>query len=162
MLFRSQTRPDLAFDELLMSTKQKEPTIGDVKKINKMAAIARDPDHQLWLKYAKIESDVWYVTVFTDASLGNITEPVVNEKGETVTLRKSALGHFITMSAGYHYQEKDRNCPITWGSVVSNRVANSTQDAELLGASFGADVGLVVQDQIVRICNLPKIGRAHV
>ena len=108
-----QTRPDLAFDELLMSTKQKEPTVGDVKKINKMATIARDPENQLWLKYAKIESDVWYITVFTDASLGNMEQELANEEGETVRLKKSALGYFITMSAGYHYQEKDRTCPIT-------------------------------------------------
>ena len=92
-------------------------TVKDGKTANKVVRELKETDVKI--KYAKLREDKWYISVFTNASVGKLPDGV-----------SSAIG----ISP---YQKRD--CFILSSKV--RRVVSSTYDAEVLALSEGLEVG---------------------
>ena len=77
--------------------------------------------NSFWIKYTKIPSSRWYITVFVDASLKGLPDSI-----------ESAFGFIIMISAGYKPGERRKACVVTWKSGKVNRVVTSTYKAEAI------------------------------
>ena len=139
-----QTRPDISFDELLMSILQSRATYNEVKYLNKMVKKVKDLPYSI--KYPKLDGDIWFLTVFADASLKNLPP---NKTG-------SAGGFIIFLSCGLKLGQRTKCCPLAWKSTKIKRVVSSTHEAESLSLAEGLEEALVLKDQIVRMTGIPE------
>ena len=137
-----QTRPDLCYEELEMSIKQRKATYKDVKLLNKM--IKRAQEETYWIKYTKIPGSKWFISVFVDASLGGLP-------GRT----DSAFGFAIFLSDGYNPTEKRTCVPITWHCAKINRVTTSTYEAESIALKFATEIAINFKTTLQEITNIP-------
>ena len=139
------TRLELGFDCLQLSMNAHQPTYGDVTTINKI--VTRVKNNELKLKYGKLEGDKWYVTVFADASKGNLTP----DKTE------SAIAYVIMLTDGYKAGPKPRKCCVlAWTSRKARRVIQSTFDSEALALNTAIQAGLVMKAHLLEIMNWDK------
>ena len=130
-----QTRADIAFQALLLSMASHKPTYGDVSLINKV--VAKIKRQEVKLKFSKLENDKWTLTVFADASKGNI--------GKT----ESTVAYLILLSDGYNKGEPKEKCNLlTWKSSKAKRVVVSTYDAEAMALNLGIQSALVIKNHI--------------
>ena len=137
-----QTRPDVAFENLVLSIASHKPTYGDVSLINKV--VTRVRNNEIKLKYGKLEGDKWYITVFADVSKGNLSA----DKSE------SAIAYIVMLSDGYKKNgRKVKCCLLSWASRKAKRVVASTFDAEALALNTGLQAGLVMKAHLVEIMN---------
>ena len=135
-----QTRADIAFQALLLSMASHKPTYGDVSLINKV--VAKIKRQEVKLKFSKLEKDKWTLTVFADASKGNI--------GKT----ESTVAYLILLSDGYNKGEPKEKCNLlTWKSSKAKRVVVSTYDAEAMALNLGIQSALVIKNHIDEIMN---------
>ena len=139
-----QTRPDLAFDNLLMSILQSQATFEEVRYINKMVKKLKDIDYNI--KFVKLEKQQWYLTVFADASLKNLPP---QKSG-------SAGGYIIFLSNGFRLGQRSKCCPLTWKSTKIKRVVASTHEAESLALAEALEEAVVIRHQIMTMTGLPK------
>mgnify|MGYP001297108246 FL=1 len=136
-----QTRIDLAFENLLLSMSAHKPTWGDVALINKL--VNRVKNLEVEIKYSKLQGDQWYVTVFADASKGNLSA----DKSE------SAIAYIVFLSDGYRENQKRKCCLLTWSARKAKRVVTSTYDAEALALNTGVQAGIVMKTHLKEIMN---------
>ena len=135
-----QSRLDIAFEALLLSMASHKPTYGDVTLINKV--VARIKRMELKIKFSKLEGDRWTLTVFADASKGNL--------GKT----GSTVAYLILLSDGYNKGEPLRKCNLlTWKSSKAKRVVVSTYDAEAMALNMGIQGALVIKSHLNEIMN---------
>ena len=142
-LTSDQTRPDISFDELLMSIRQNEATFEDVRYLNKMVKKVKDLDYRI--KFRKLEGDHWFLTVFADASLKNLPP----------NKTQSASGFIIFLSAGFKLGQRSKCCPIVWRCTRIKRVVSSTHEAESLALAEALEESLVIKDQIMSLTGIP-------
>ena len=138
-----QTRPDLAFEELEMSISQRKATHKDVKKLNKM--IKTTMDGTFWIKYSKIPGHRWFLSVFVDASLGNLPGRM-----------DSAYGYAIFLSQGYNPSEKRAACILDWHCSKIDRVTTSTYEAEAIALKHATEVTINLKETLHEVTNIPK------
>ena len=97
------------------------------------------------IKYSKLEHDIWYLTVFSDASLRGLSGKV-----------NSAMGYLIFLSDGYNPNKNSKCCILTWKSCKVKRVVTSTFDAETIALELGLEEAIVIKDQLIKMTNLDE------
>ena len=127
-----QSRPDISYEELELSMAASSPTVKDWKTSNKMIRELKENDVKI--KYKKLRRDKWYISVFTDASVGKLPDGV-----------SSAAGIIIFLSNGYRPKQKRDCCVLSWRSSKVKRVVSSSYDAEVLALSEGLEEALVLR-----------------
>ena len=121
-----QTRPDIAFDVCVLSSKMRSPIVENVLHANKV--LSRIQSNPLTLKYGNLgDLNKVKVLCYTDASLGNL------ENG------KSTEGYIVFLIG-----ENNTVCPIVWKSKTIQRVVRSTLAAESNALVDGLDEGFFV------------------
>ena len=138
-----QTRPDLSIEELEMSIVQRKATYKDVKKLNKMIKQAKDDN--FWIRFTKIPGHRWFLTVFVDASLGNLPGRM-----------DSAYGFAIFLSQGYNPSEKRTACILEWHCSKIDRVTTSTYEAEAIALKHATEVAINLKETLLEITNIPR------
>ena len=135
-----QTRPDVAFENLVLSMNSHKPTFGDVTLANKVAT--RLKNQVVRLKYGKLEGDKWHLTVFADASRGNLGNKI-----------ESTVAYIIFLSDGYKKNQKNKCCVLAWSAKKAKRVCTSTLDAEAMALNNGCQAAIVMKKHILEILN---------
>ena len=135
-----QTRPDVAFENLLLSISSHKPTFGDVTLANKV--VSRLKGQEIRIKYGKLEGDKWTITVFADASKGNLGNKV-----------DSTIAYLVFLSDGYQKHKKNKCCLLSWDCKKARRVCTSTLDAEAMALNMGIQAGIVMKSHIKEIMN---------
>lgn len=120
----SQTRPDLAYDALQLSTVLNKAAYRDAKIANKVVLKAK---HQnLELKFSQLGNiEDLHIELFADASLGNMEKDM-----ET----KSVMGYFICLA-----NNDLQMSPLHWKSRVIDKVAEDIKTAETLALETAID-----------------------
>ena len=122
-----QTRPDLKFDILELSTKMKTPNIEDLIKANKV--VQKMQERTVKLVYHKLDINNIKILLFADASLGNLP----NEG--------SARGHLVMLWCS---RTRKVNV-ISWQSNKVKRVCHATLDSETLSMIEGLEDAIYVR-----------------
>ena len=138
-----QSRPDLSFEELEMSILQRKATFKDIRKLNKMIKMAKEEN--FWIKFSKIPGRRWFISVFVDASLGNLNNRM-----------DSAYGFIIFLSSGYNPTEKNTACVLDWHCSKLDRVTTSTYESESIALKHATEVAINLKDSLHQITNIPK------
>ena len=137
------THPELSYDNLEASIKQKKATWKDIKKINKMVSQALSENY--WIRYTKIKGNRWFLTVFVDASLGGLPGKC-----------DSAYGYVIFLSEGFNPTERRTANVIDWQCGKIDRVTTSTYEAESIALREATERVMNIKDMIREITNIPK------
>ena len=119
------TRPDMAFEQIDLSTKLKEGTINDLSRAIK--AVNRLKDIRSMILFPKLSNTIkdWNIVVFTDASLCNIN-------GGT----GSTAARIVWLMDCY-----GKCCPLSWHANKIKRVVRSTIAAEALSLQEELECG---------------------
>ena len=139
------TRPDSAFEMLVLSTKLKNGTIADLIMAGKL--VTRIKQQQCLLTFPKLKSALgWRLVLFTDASFGNLPDGV-----------SSTQSYIILIVDDSH-----QCCPIDWRSNKCKRVARSTLAAETLALQDGLEAAIYVKTGVLELLpalDLPIIAK---
>ena len=120
---QESTRPDLAFDNLNMSMKNKNATVGDLNKMNKIIKKAKEGAEDSKINFGRIDDfENLKIYGFSDASYKSVDDKV-----------RSVEGRILFLTNG------DKASPIMWKSKKIPRVADSTKTAETLAADKTLD-----------------------
>ena len=136
-----QCRPDICYNQLELSIAAHSPTYETVKLINKMVAQVKYRDYKI--RYSKLSSKQWYITVFSDASLKGLPDKV-----------SSAMGYVIFLSEGYKFRERTGCNVLSWKACKTRRIVASTYDAETLALSTALEEAIFVKHQIMRMLGI--------
>ena len=132
-----ETRPDLSFAQVEMSTKFVKGKVKDLVQAVKSITRAKQSDSRLTIS-ALGPVEGWSVEVSTDASLSNLNDGV-HSTGAYVILIKNKSG----------------NCaPISWRSGKIRRIVDSTLECECLALVDGLKQAVYVREIIEEIFNL--------
>ena len=107
------------------------PMVSTWKLANKVVRDMKGIDVKLL--YKKLKGSKWLISMFTDASLGNLPDGV-----------SSAYGIIILMSNGYEPRAHGDCCVLSWKSAKVKRVVSSTYDSEVLALSEGLEEAVVM------------------
>ena len=132
-----ETRPDLAFAQVEMSTKFGKGKVKDlVYAVKTMTRVKQNDSRLLISALGPVEG--WSVEVSTDASLSNLNDGV-HSTGAYVILINNKAG----------------NCaPISWRSGKIRRIVDSTLECECLALVDGLKQAVYVREIIEEIFNL--------
>ena len=123
-----QTRPDIKFDVLTLSTSLKNPTVDNMISCNKI--IQKAQSKEVKIVFNKLQLDSVQIILFTDASWANMPDG----KG-------SARGHAVLL---YDTQSKIVNV-ISWTSNKVARVVHATFDSETLSLLEGLQDAIFIR-----------------
>ncbi|CAG2226054.1 unnamed protein product [Mytilus edulis] len=116
----TQSRPDLCFDVLDLSTSVQLSEAKTQSKLNKVIRKAKNNSYRI--KYPNLESlKNIELILYTDASYANLSD------------RVSSAGGYVIFLRG----QNGKNCPISWSSKKIRRVVKSTLAAEALSLVDG-------------------------
>ena len=136
-----QCRPDLAYSQLELSIAAHNPTWDTVKLINKMVAAVKHRDYQL--RFSKLKSKKWYLTVFSDFSLKGLPDKI-----------SSAMGYVILLSEGYRFRERNGCNILSWKSCKTKRIVSSTYDGETLSLTTALEEAIFIKHQMVAMLGI--------
>ena len=122
-----QTRPDLSYDVLELSTVAKDPTIRDLMNMNKVIKKIGDGPKNICFRSLDLYHEDLNITFFSDASLGKLPN------------NSSARGYLVFLCHG-----SETNL-ISWSSKKVKRVVHSTFGAETLACVDGAAAAIHVR-----------------
>ena len=132
----TQTRPDLSYDALHLSTILNRATYKDAKYANKVALKAKYENTELkFTKLGNIED--LHIELFADASLGNIEKDM-----ET----KSVMGYFVCLS-----NKNLEISPLHWKSRVIEKVAEDIKTAETLALETAVDDAIHLSNMLTEL-----------
>ena len=133
-----QTRPDLSFDTLELSTYANKACVKHVKVLNKVVKkIGGGPQH-ICFKGMDLEKENIQIVFFSDASVGNL----FSESGNQT---ESGRGYLVFISNG-----KTANL-VDWSSRKVKRVVHSAFGAETLACSDGMGAAIYVRQILSEI-----------
>ena len=132
----SQTRPDLSFDALHLSTIVNRATFRDAKNSRKVVEKGKKTYFPIKFSHLGNIEDL-HIKVFADASLGTLEENL-----ET----KSIMGSFIALS-----NEDSSINPLNWKSKVIDKVAPDTKTAETLALETSMDDAIYLSKMLREI-----------
>ena len=122
----TQSRPDLSYTVVELSTKFKQPQLEDLKKANK--AIVRLAANPVKLLFPKITGGL-KIVIYSDAAFRNLPDQISSGRGHIV---------FLTGGGG-------QAAPLGWTSNKVKRVVGSTVAAEALSLKMGLDHGFYLR-----------------
>ena len=131
-----QTRPDLAFENLSLSTRQKCATYAELKEANKV--IKRSRDFQLQLRYNRGRSNIkdWTMYVYADAAFALLDQKT-----------KSSEGRFIFL-----VNEKTKDCHVlNWKAAVIHKVCSDVKTAETLAMQNAMSEAIYLRDILKQV-----------
>ena len=134
-----ETRPDLAFAQVEMSTKFGKGKVRDLVQVVKTMTRIKQQESQLFIS-ALGPVDGWFVEVSTDASLSNLNEGVHSTGAYVILIRNS----------------EGRCAPISWRSGKIRRIVDSTLECECLALVDGLKQAVYVREMIEEIFNLDE------
>jgi hypothetical protein len=124
------TRPDVAFDMLMLSMKFQSGVVEDILYLNKVIKKVKLKDG--FIKYPCIGSpSTWKLCLFSDASFANLPDGV-----------SSAMAYIVFLVG-------NGVCPLTWKANKIVRVVKSTLAAEALSLLAGLDETMYLQKMIL-------------
>lgn len=132
------SRPDMAFEMVVLSTKLKQAQVKDLKRVSKTIRRLQEIDSLLTFPNLLKESNL-KIILFTDASLGNVS----NGTGST--------GAYIL----WIMDQNGNCCPISWQANKIKRVVRSTIAAEALSLQEGIEAGIYYRHMLASILNCP-------
>ena len=135
-----QCRPDIGFSQLQISIDAHSPTYETVKQIQKMVKHVKTRQYDI--KYSKLRSRKWIISVFSDSSLNNVN-------GRDGPKTDSAMGFAIFMSEGYRVTERNKCNLLAWRSCKTTRKVVSTHDAETIALGLALEEAIFIKDQLV-------------
>ena len=98
------------------------------------------------IKYSRLREDKWYISVFTDVSVGKLPDRVL-----------SAMGIIIFLSNGYKLFQRRDCCILSGRSSKVRTVVSSSYDAEVLALSEGLEEALVMRKLLLDMTRIePK------
>ena len=106
--------------------KLKHASVSDL--LDARISFVRLSNLQSVVRFSKLEGEMW-LTVFTDASLGNLSDGASSSSGILVFLRDNS----------------GNVCPLSWRANKIKRVVRSTLAAETLALQEGIDEGLYLR-----------------
>ena len=116
------SRPDMAHEMIVMSTKLKQANVGDL--VQAVKKISHIKDIKSFMTFPKLDkTKELKVVVFTDTSLGNINEGT------------GSTGAYII----WLMDNTGQCCPIAWNAKKIKRVVRSTLAAEMLSLEEGLE-----------------------
>ena len=130
------TRPDVFFDVIDLSTKLRQATVKDLNRAKKM--LIKLLEYDSVVTYPALRDDL-RLLVFTDASLGNLSDRVSSTCGILVFLGDS----------------QNNICPLSWRANKIRRVVTSTLAAETLALQEGIKEAIYIQKMLTEI--LPNL-----
>ena len=128
----TQTRPDVAYTVVELSTKFKQPVLNDLKKANK--AIVHLMANRKKILFPKLSGKL-SLDIYADASFRNLPDQI-----------SSGRGHVIFLSG-----ENDRSSTLGWNSNKVKRVVGSTLAAEALSLKSSIDHGIYLRAMLAEI-----------
>ncbi|VDI54554.1 Hypothetical predicted protein [Mytilus galloprovincialis] len=133
----TQSRPDLCFDVLDLSTSVQLSEAKTQSKLNKVIRKAKNNSYRI--KYPNLESlKNIELILYTDASYANLSD------------RVSSAGGYVIFLRG----QNGKNCPISWSSKKIRRVVKSTLAAEALSLVDGLDACYFVRSILQEMIKL--------
>ena len=133
-LERHESRPDMAFEMINMSTKLKQGTVENLVRVIKK--ISRMKDFHSYMTFPRLNKAAELkIVVFTDASLGNINEGT------------GSTGAYIV----WLMDNTGQCCPIAWNAHKIKRVVRSTLAAETLGLEEGLEASYYYREMLASI-----------
>ena len=114
------SRPDLSFENCILSTSQSKATVNDLIRANKALNSAKR--HEYEIKFSKLDQTSISLAVFHDASFGNL-------------LDGGSQGGFIV----FLVDKNGNSNPLIWASRRIKRVVKSTLAAETLSLVEAAE-----------------------
>ena len=136
-----QSRPDIAYNLLELSIQSHNPTYDTIKLINKTVAQVKNREYHL--KFSKLKSQQWYISVFADASLKGLPDKI-----------SSAMGYVILLTEGFKPGERRAANVLSWKSCKTRRIVASTYDAETLSLSTALEEGIFIKEQMTRMLGI--------
>ena len=134
-----ETRPDLAFAQVEMSTKFVKGKVRDLIQASKVTRrVKQSQSHILIKKLGPIK--FWYIELSTDASLSNLNESV-HSTGAYVILLCNESGDCV---------------PISWRTGKIKRIVDSTLECECLSLADGLKQGIFVRELLEEILRLEE------
>ena len=133
-----QTRPDICYDNLELSIKQRHATHREVKQLNSM--IKRAKEGQFSIRFAKIPGNKWHLSVFVDASLRGLPDKI-----------ESAYGWIIFIGDQYRPGEDRVAMPIEWSSGKLNRTVTSTYEAESIALTAATEEAIQLKKEFINL-----------
>lgn len=136
----TQTRPDVSFDVLELSTRLNSPTVNDILRANKALRLVLANDCKL--SFPRLGSlDRLKIVVHSDASFGNLNQGV-----------GSAAGYVVFLVG-----ENGRCCPLAWKSNKIKRVVRSTLAAETLALVDSLEDACYLRKILLELLHLDSI-----
>ena len=130
------SRPDIAFEVNRISMVQNQPTIGDLKALNRVLRDALSRPHSK-LRFPASTTRQTSLILMSDAAFGNCPDLVSSQGGHFVFYgEKPSLGNCTNLSI------------IDWSSKKLRRIAKSTFVAEMLAFSKGIDHAIYLRNLI--------------
>ena len=136
-----QCRPDIAIAVLEMSLAAHAPTYDTVKLINK--TVAQVVNREYDLRYCKLNSKQWFITVFSDASLRGLPDKI-----------SSAMGYVILLSEGFRPGNRTSCNVLSWKSCKTRRIVASTYDAETLALTAALEEAIFIKTQMTTMLGI--------
>ena len=131
----TQTRPDIAFDVCELSSIQKNATVADLCRLNKVVTFLKN--NRLQLHFPRIQClSECVLEAYADASFANLNGSA--SQGGFLILLKDGRGN---------------RCPIFWESRRVRRVVKSTLAAETLALVDCAETAIYVKQIICELLN---------
>ena len=134
----TQTRPDLSYSVVELSTRFKQPQLEDLKKANK--AITKLVANPVKLLFPKITGSL-KIVVYCDAAFRNLPDQISSGRGHVV---------FLTGAGG-------RAAPLGWTSNKVKRVVGSTVAAEALSLKMGLDHATYLRAILAEILGVDQL-----
>ena len=138
-----QCRPDIAIAVLELSLAAHSPTYDTVKLVNK--TVAQVVNREYYLRYSRLNTKQWYITVFSDASLRGLPDKI-----------SSAMGYIILLSEGFRPGHRTACNVLSWKSCKTRRIVASTYDAETLALAAALEEGIFIKEQLTTMLGIGK------
>ena len=138
----TQTRPDISFEALSLSTRLSQACYADAKEANKVIKKAKNCPISLIFQHLGKNLKDLHIKVFADASLGGI---------EDQHLTKSIMGYFIALC-----NSDSTFNTIHWKSRVIDKVAQDVKTAETLALETALDDSLFLSNFITEVYMGPE------
>ena len=135
----NNTRPDLAFEVMELSTRFGKATVDDLRRVAR--CIKKSKELDVKVKFSKLgDLEKAVILVYGDGAHGNLWDGVSSTEGKLVL----AVG------------EKGKCCPLTWASNKIDRVVRSPLAAETVAFTDAVDEGGFCRALMEEVLGLQK------